>query len=336
MVFNDTLTALNYHLARRYRNEDDALRVADLANINTLVLDTAGDPINRWFVILNEAFNAFGDGGNWTKIKALLNVVTTPPERGAEDSYLLGLRDSLAANLVPADKPDTPEWKAQPDAGHLEKLMGSVSTLLPISFLEQGLDCSRAVARIVVGRELGTGFLVSDNLLVTNNHVIQSAAEAATALVQFNFQKTRLGNDSQVVEMQLDPDAGFVTSKERDHTIVRLKGDANAQFGALTFSTTPAQKDDFVNIIQHPAGGPKQIALYHNVVTFADDDVVQYLTDTLPGSSGSPVFNTDWQVVALHNSGGKLVEPGSGLPVIRNAGIAGARVQEAVKALIRP
>jgi V8-like Glu-specific endopeptidase len=33
---------------------------------------------------------------------------------------------------------------------------------------------------------------------------------------------------------------------------------------------------------------------------------VQYTTDTLPGSSGSPVFNDNWEVVALHHAGGPL------------------------------
>lgn len=28
-----------------------------------------------------------------------------------------------------------------------------------------------------------------------------------------------------------------------------------------------------------------------------------YLTDTLPHSSGSPVFNSEWEVVALHHAG---------------------------------
>jgi endonuclease/exonuclease/phosphatase family metal-dependent hydrolase len=33
------------------------------------------------------------------------------------------------------------------------------------------------------------------------------------------------------------------------------------------------------------------------------DKVLRYRTDTEPGSSGSPVFNNDWQLVALHHAG---------------------------------
>jgi hypothetical protein len=33
------------------------------------------------------------------------------------------------------------------------------------------------------------------------------------------------------------------------------------------------------------------------------DNFVHYRTDTAPGSSGSPVFNDQWEIVALHHSG---------------------------------
>jgi V8-like Glu-specific endopeptidase len=72
--------------------------------------------------------------------------------------------------------------------------------------------------------------------------------------------------------------------------------------------------------------------MYHNVVTYADDRIVQYLTDTMPGSSGAPVFNSKWEVVALHHSGGWLEEPEMAGEVLRNEGIAIGRIIDALKA----
>ena len=66
----------------------------------------------------------------------------------------------------------------------------------------------------------------------------------------------------------------------------------------------------------------KQISLYHNIVTSAGVREVQYLTDTLKGSSGSPVFNSNWDIVALHHSGGnKKIEDDITISKYRNVGI---------------
>ena len=53
----------------------------------------------------------------------------------------------------------------------------------------------------------------------------------------------------------------------------------------------------------------KQIAFTDNKVSAVFDDLVHYSTDTEPGSSGSPVFNQDWEIVGLHHRGGGLAGP---------------------------
>ena len=58
-----------------------------------------------------------------------------------------------------------------------------------------------------------------------------------------------------------------------------------------------------VTIVQHPKGQDKQIALNANDVLGLRAQWLFYTTDTEPGSSGSPVFNQDWKVVALHHAG---------------------------------
>jgi hypothetical protein len=71
----------------------------------------------------------------------------------------------------------------------------------------------------------------------------------------------------------------------------------------LRRSPATVTRFELVNIVQHPDGRPKEVALQENEVTRVQDKLIHYRTDTEPGSSGSPVFNNDWELVALHHSG---------------------------------
>lgn len=61
-----------------------------------------------------------------------------------------------------------------------------------------------------------------------------------------------------------------------------------------------------VNIIQHPKGELKRVAFRDNLVTDVADSALRYFTNTEHGSSGSPVCDDAWQVVALHRASSKL------------------------------
>jgi endonuclease G len=62
---------------------------------------------------------------------------------------------------------------------------------------------------------------------------------------------------------------------------------------------------EYLTIIQHPGGERKQVCVRENKLIKYDDsgNTIWYNTDTVGGSSGSPVFNNSWEVVALHHSG---------------------------------
>src|SRR5262249_47651145 len=58
-------------------------------------------------------------------------------------------------------------------------------------------------------------------------------------------------------------------------------------------------------ILQHPEGAPLSIAWKSPGVLAVNDKKtrVTYRNNTSPGSSGSPCFNGNFQIVALHHSG---------------------------------
>jgi V8-like Glu-specific endopeptidase len=228
-----------------------------------------------------------------------------------------------------ASSPTMPSMTAVPKsvpASTHEKIIGSKSNLQMLSWLERGLLCSTAVCRLVSGERLGTGFRVQNNLLVTNNHVIRTIAEARRFSAQFFFEERLDRSMKDAVFIETDPDRCFWTSDELDITIVGAKFPPNA--ATATIASVPLKDfsavvvGDFVSIIQHPLGGPKQIALTSNHVINIYDHRIQYVTDTLPGSSGAPVFNTAWEIVAVHHAGGDLVSNSIGDSVFANEGIS--------------
>jgi endonuclease G, mitochondrial len=195
-----------------------------------------------------------------------------------------------------------------------ERIIGQ-RDLMSISYLEYGLKVSRSICRIILrsrsGRVIGygTGFMVSPRLLLTNNHVLSSVEEAMPALAEFNYQSSIEGQMLQSSAYELDPITFFITNQYLDYSLVAVKekldGSPLNDFGwnPLIEEQGKVIVGEYVNIIQHPKGEPKQVALRENQLVDLLDDFLHYQTDTAPGSSGSPVFNDQWEVVGLHHSG---------------------------------
>lgn len=200
-----------------------------------------------------------------------------------------------------------------------ERILGR-SDLLSINFLDRGRRSADAVCRIKLpmegGHAYGTGFLVGPRLLVTNNHVLATQAEAAQAEAEFGYEHDLDGVVREPIRFNLDPHEVFFTSSELDFTLVAVTPIAESgvpieRYGWLPLIPLSGKTVDgeWVTIIQHPGSEPKQIAIHASQIIKLDpDDVgvnlehfIHYSTDTEPGSSGAPVFNDQWQVVAIHH-----------------------------------
>ncbi len=201
------------------------------------------------------------------------------------------------------------------DSIALERIMGK-SDLFPISYLQMGTNSGNSICRIQIRDDKGsfigsgTGFLVSENVLMTNNHVIDSMGTALHSIAEFNYQDDVNFMPCPTCSFRLKPEQFFVTDEELDFTLVALKDNPSSEkrpkdFGHLRLIPEEGKilEGEYVSIIQHPNGGPKAVTIRENKVSCIFDDFIHYLTDTEPGSSGSPVFNDQWIVVALHHSG---------------------------------
>lgn len=206
-----------------------------------------------------------------------------------------------------------------------ERMIGR-SDLLPVNYLERGVRAAKAVGRIgrvqadLQGSFWGTGFLISPHLLITNNHVIETDAIAANAVVEFDYQRDARGNLMPPRRFRLDPGAAFFWSlpKDLDYTVIAvvpmaMNGDyalADQGFLRLNPSLHKVEEHEFVSLIQHPGADEKYVSIRENKVVqigahglAVPDRYIWYTSDTSQGSSGAPVMTDEWQVVALHHAG---------------------------------
>jgi V8-like Glu-specific endopeptidase len=234
--------------------------------------------------------------------------------------------EKYGLTALTAESPQAPDWPTPAlTSDLLEKIIGE-NTLRPIAFLEQALVVARSVAYIEVTsnhkRWSGTGFLIAPNLLLTNHHVLWDQALLSASLFRFNYQLDSRGNPVGHEDYQAVVGGVFRTNATLDYSVVELSGRPGDRWGHLTLTRTLPDRTERIYIIQHPNGLPKQIALQNNRVKYVSASKIQYVTSTLPGSSGSPVFNGAWAVTGLHHAGGDLPEEDTTRLYFRNEAIA--------------
>lgn len=235
------------------------------------------------------------------------------------------------------------------------------SDLLPFGFLAGAARTGRSVARLSVPRIedgqprllasgnpalfFGTGWLIGTKHVITNHHVVNARTDGEAPASQGDF-----GLQATGAQVQFDYDDEQAEG-EQLAVAALTASDAQLDYALLELAKQPAERKPLpiwarpidltgggrlpVNIIQHPGGHPKQIAIRNNLAAALEAGELRYFTDTAEGSSGSPVCNDQWQVLALHRAStmsyGKYNYQGKDTAWI-NIGTTMARIVEDLRA----
>jgi endonuclease G, mitochondrial len=218
--------------------------------------------------------------------------------------------------------------------GKLEAYTGTSDDMLPFDFLIRGVAVGRSVVKLLVPRFengqravgsqgprsfVGTGWVIAPGLIATNFHVICAReshepdpspadlnAQIQGTVCQFDYDREHAAGTGVAV---MAGAAWGARGGARDYALLRLADSTSPPALRLRRQPPSVPPEGFaVNIIQHPAGMPKRVAARANLLKAASTDVLEYFSDTLGGSSGSPLCNDSWEVIGLHRASGPTTQ----------------------------
>ena len=238
----------------------------------------------------------------------------------------------------------------------------------PTKWRDRMAQAEACVCCVVIGgQRTGTGFLAAPGIVVTNHHVVEGAAwqdirvefdyqaDAAGALTPSRFYSVSAAPLAASPWHAIDkqhpkPPAPPPDTDALDFALLPVNGqpEETLMSGGRKRGVLPApqpapalQADMPLLILQHPQKPPSYGAAPElHPLKFAFDRVteinanltrVRYKVNTEPGASGSPCFDPDWNLVALHHAG----DPRGVTPAEYNEGIPIATIRAQLPAAIR-
>jgi len=219
--------------------------------------------------------------------------------------------------------PQLTSRRLQSVSEQLQAQFGS-EEMLPLRQLQRGIERCQSVAMITrtSGIGFGTGFVVSaaelgfgskdELLLLTNAHVVSDDLKVHKRLAAEFPNRPPLWPQEARVHFSLDDvrhqiDKVLWTSDPwtLDATLLRLAPRLTKRQECPLNTNRGRIEEAYrrVYVIGHPGGRELTFSLSDNKVLGFRSPKLHYRTPTEGGSSGSPVFTADWDVLALHHAG---------------------------------
>ncbi|MCI5166847.1 MAG: serine protease, partial [Candidatus Electrothrix sp. GM3_4] len=285
-------------------NRADQL-LSDLDSMNSVEVITGNVvPLERWLINASHLISFF-------------------PEK---QRFFRELADEVASKRnasVPAESSII-----ESEVATVEERVIFINDMIPFGFLEGARRTGESIARMLVPRfeggsavtrpfsseqviYLGTAWLIGSRHILTNHHVInaRNPGEADASTVDFQMQ-----GEASIAQFDYDFDMApgvkekiskvILKNKALDFALLELAQASNRDPLVLWGKELVLHSNSYVpvNVIQHPGGASKQMAIRNNLMARLLSDDLAYFSDTEGGSSGSPVCNDNWEVIALHKA----------------------------------
>ncbi|MGR9079516.1 trypsin-like peptidase domain-containing protein (plasmid) [Rhizobium leguminosarum] len=216
--------------------------------------------------------------------------------------------------------------------GDIPELMASITRVMA---------WRSAVCRLLVTADdgrlwNGTGLLLTGNRVLTNHHVLFPGKTKCSAVsIEFNYENDAAGQ--KIASHVVPGDVGTIRSDPADDWGV-ISTSEPLEFAPLDLASniaTPVAAERAF-ILQHPDGDPKRLAFTRNRIASLTERRVYYLTDTRGGSSGSPVFDAQGKLIALHRAGGEPQKLAGVDPIKKNEGVRMDVIAQAIASADEP
>lgn len=167
-----------------------------------------------------------------------------------------------------------------------------------------GLTALSSVGRIESppGTAMGTGVLVGKQLLLTCNHIFERIFDNGLdrAWVRFGYKVGKYGiemGDIFEVDIRVVSRHNAQPGNTLDYALVRIVGKPEYRTALLFNGLLSATQN--IRLIHHPRGEPAQISDVGQIIQ-ANKDHIKHNIKADYGSSGAPIFDQRWCVVAIH------------------------------------
>lgn len=282
---------------------------------------------------LNQNLNVIAGGNNLSEV--VFTLMQWAEAHGKLDELVIGARYANPGNV--ALRLGAEELKLAPSSPPQAELEAIVLKSVSFANVEEWRarmsQSELAVCRveIPVNSGIGTGFLLGPDVAMTNYHVmkdvIEQSTQASSVVLRFDYKTLKDGTTmrkGQEYRFAADWLIDSSPVSDLDFALMRVTGEpgnesVGGQAGAPTRKWLTPKPHTFeagepVFIIQHPKTEPLKLASGPFVQAIQGQNRVTYKANTLCGSSGSPCFTSDWDLVVLHQAGDKTKGINTGIP----------------------